>query len=275
MFTRAPRSLLRLYTLFHRGLSQLVAEPSLPPSGSIVYENSAHIHQSRPLRLNDLRDNAGAKKKKVRVGRGRGSGCGKTSGRGQKGQKARNSVPLGFEGGQTPLHKRFPKRRHYDPFARNLEEVPLGRIQRYIDIGRISRDAEVGIRELVKSGCVRKPKDGYVLVGGGGAFVEGIKIQVTECDPEAARQVIANGGSVELAWYNRLGFLKLLRPERWAKKKLPLPRWARPPPKFQHRYPDRRDDGLPIRKLESMEDVDQLSNVWKRIIHLREKKSLI
>lgn len=275
MLTRTSRFLPRFYTLAHRGLSQLVTDSSTPAPGSIVYKDASQIHRAHPFRLNDLRDNIGAKKKKVRVGRGRGSGCGKTSGRGQKGQKARNSVAVGFEGGQTPLQKRLPKRRYYDPFARALEQVPLGRIQRYIDIGRISRDKEVGIRELVKSGCVRKPKDGYVLVGGGGAFAEGIKIQVTECDPDAARQVIANGGSVELAWYNRLGFLKLLRPERWAKKNLPLPRWARPPPKFQHRYPDRREDGLPIRKLETMEDVEKVSDAWKRIIHLRKKKNLL
>ena len=82
-----------------------------------------------PLRLNDIRDNPGARKKKVRVGRGRGSGCGKTSGRGQKGQKARGSVRLGFEGGQTPLQKRLPKVNHHDPFARPLQPVSVGVIQ--------------------------------------------------------------------------------------------------------------------------------------------------
>eukprot|EP00177_Eucheuma_denticulatum_P008628 GFKZ01015703.1.p1 GENE.GFKZ01015703.1~~GFKZ01015703.1.p1 ORF type:complete len:275 (-),score=40.08 GFKZ01015703.1:1146-1970(-) len=274
MQSRLPLSLPRFSHLMHRGLSQL--SPSVPPpEGTFSYKNAANIHQTRPLRLNDIRDNIGAKKKKVRVGRGRGSGCGKTSGRGQKGQKARNSVRLGFEGGQTPLTKRFPKKRHFDPFARDLLPVPLGRIQKFIDIGRLDRQEEIGIRQLVKSGCVRKPKDGVILVPGGGAFVEGVKIQVTESEPEAARQVISNGGSVELAWYNKLGFLKLLRPERWEKKNLPLPRWARPPPKFEHRYPERREDGLPIRSVTTMDDVDKIEEAWKRIIHVREKKKVV
>src|SRR5882672_3910178 len=73
---------------------------------------------SRVMRLNELADNAGATKKRMRVARGVGSGKGKTAGRGVKGQKARDGVSInGFEGGQTPLHRRLPKRGFKNPNA--------------------------------------------------------------------------------------------------------------------------------------------------------------
>lgn len=262
----------------NHGLRQLVTQVAnstqpVPRSPRIAFANAGNIHETNPLRLDSIRDNDGAKKKKVRIGRGRGSGCGKTSGRGQKGTRARNSVRLGFEGGQTPLQKRLPKRNYYDRFERNLQPVPLGRIQHYIDIGRIdnSEGKAITMRELIRSGCVRKPKDGVLLVKGG-AFEEKVDIQITECEPEAASQVLAAGGKVTLAWYNKLGLRVLLKPEKWAQKGLPLPRWARPPPKFEHRYPDRRPDGLPVRRLNSQEDVDQLENAWRRVVHIRERQ---
>lgn len=244
-----------------------------PKTSRVAIANSQSMHSPHALRLYNIRDNDGAKKKKIRVGRGRGSGRGKTCGRGQKGQKARNSVSLGFEGGQTPLQKRFPKRNTFDPFARKLQPLTLGRLQRFIDIGRIdtSEGKEVTMNQLVRSGCVRKPVDGVILVRGGN-FAEKVHVQVTETEPDAASQVLAAGGKVTLAWYNKLGLLALIRPERWAQKGLPLPRWARPPPKFEHRYPDRREDGLPVRELQSQEDIDILESAWKRIVHLREVK---
>lgn len=69
------------------------------------------------LALNDLRDNPGARKQKTRKGRGIGSGKGKTAGRGHKGQKARGTMKFGFEGGQTPLRRRLPKRGFKNPFS--------------------------------------------------------------------------------------------------------------------------------------------------------------
>lgn len=243
----------------------------------IHVSNLEGIHCAYPLRLDNIRDNDGAKKEKVRIGRGRGSGCGKTSGRGQKGQRARNSVRLGFEGGQTPLHKRFPKRNHFDPFARKLEPLTLGRLQSFIDIGRIrvSEDgAAITMHQLVRSGCIGKPVDGVILVKGG-AFAEKVHVEVTESEPDAATQVLAAGGKVTLAWYNKLGLRALIKPEKWTEKNLPLPRWARPPPKFEHRYPERTEDGLPVRVLASQQDIDELGTSWKRIVHLREAKKVI
>lgn len=260
-----------LYPSSRRTLHTYFRKPKKP---TLTILNAENAHQSSPLRLDNLRDNHGARKPEVRIGRGRGSGCGKTSGRGQKGQRARNSVSLGFEGGQTPLHKRLPKRNHFDPFARVLEPIRLGRIQSFIDIGRLPSDREINIHDLVRSGCVRKPKDGVMLMPGG-IFDNRINIQVTEVDPEAARQVVAKGGSVTLAWYNKLGLRALIKPEKWTKKGLPLPCWARPPPKMEHRYPDRTEEGLPVRVLQSEEDVEELPGVWKRISHMRKQKMVM
>ena len=90
------------------------------------------------MKLNDIRDNAGARKGRMRVGRGIGSGKGKTAGRGQKGAKARSGVSVnGFEGGQMPLHMRIPKRGFNNIFAKDYAEVNLGMIQKAIDSGKL------------------------------------------------------------------------------------------------------------------------------------------
>ena len=77
------------------------------------------------LRLNDLRDNPGARKQKTRKGRGIGSGKGKTAGRGHKGQKARGTARFGFEGGQTPLRRRLPRRGFKNPFSLTFQVRPI------------------------------------------------------------------------------------------------------------------------------------------------------
>src|ERR1700735_5838589 len=82
------------------------------------------------MKLNDLRDNLGARKKRMTVGRGIGSGKGKTSGRGVKGQKARTGVSIrGFEGGQMPLHRRMPKRGFKNIFRKEYAIVNIGRLE--------------------------------------------------------------------------------------------------------------------------------------------------
>ena len=90
------------------------------------------------MKLNDIRDNPGARKDRIRVGRGIGSGKGKTGGRGQKGQKSRSGVAIkGFEGGQMPLHMRLPKRGFNTPFGKDYAEVNLGLVQKFIDAGKL------------------------------------------------------------------------------------------------------------------------------------------
>src|SRR4028119_796640 len=91
------------------------------------------------IKLNDLRDNPGARKSRMRVGRGIGSGKGKTAGRGQKGQTSRSGVSIfGRGGGQKPLHMRIPKRGFNNPFARDYAEVNLGAVQKLIDAGKLA-----------------------------------------------------------------------------------------------------------------------------------------
>src|SRR5882757_3766507 len=94
------------------------------------------------MKLNELKDNKGARAGRMRVGRGIGSGKGKTAGRGQKGAKARSGVSInGFEGGQMPLHMRLPKRGFNNIFARDYAEVNLGAIQKAVDAGKIEAGA--------------------------------------------------------------------------------------------------------------------------------------
>src|SRR6266702_7866037 len=121
------------------------------------------------MKLSDIADNAGSRKKRMRVGRGIGSGKGKQAGRGGKGQTARSGVRIkGFEGGQMPLHRRLPKRGFRNtPFAKRYNEVNLGRVQAAIDAGKLDAGASVDVAALVKAGVLRREKDGVRLLGVG------------------------------------------------------------------------------------------------------------
>ena len=105
------------------------------------------------MKLNDIRDNAGARKSRIRVGRGIGSGKGKTAGRGQKGQKARSGVAIkGFEGGQMPLHMRLPKRGFNNPFGKDFAEVNIGMVQKFIDAKKVAGASKGAIEAVEKAG---------------------------------------------------------------------------------------------------------------------------
>src|ERR1700742_4820095 len=120
------------------------------------------------MKLTDIADNAGSRKKRMRVGRGIGSGKGKTSGRGGKGQTARSGVRIkGFEGGQMPLHRRLPKRGFNNIFALEFNEINLGRIQAAVDRGLLDKGALIDEAALVKARVLRRPKAGVRLLGDG------------------------------------------------------------------------------------------------------------
>ena len=106
------------------------------------------------MKLNELPDNPGARKRRMRVGRGIGSGKGKTAGRGGKGQTARTGVAInGFEGGQMPLHRRLPKRGfNKNIFGRDFAVVNLGRLQQAIDAGQLDAGEPVD-----GAACGRRP----------------------------------------------------------------------------------------------------------------------
>ncbi len=150
------------------------------------------------MKLNDLRDNAGARKGRMRVGRGIGSGKGKTAGRGQKGAKARSGVSVnGFEGGQMPLHMRIPKRGFNNIFAKDFAEVNLGMIQKAIDNGKLDGKAVIDHAALQAAGLARGGKDGVRLLAKGEITAK-LKFAVTGVSKGALAAVEKAGGSVEL-----------------------------------------------------------------------------
>jgi large subunit ribosomal protein L15 len=151
------------------------------------------------MKLNELADRLGARKKRVRIGRGIGSGVGKTGGRGGKGQTARSGVRIkGFEGGQMPLHRRLPKRGFRNTsFARKLNEVNLGKVQAAIDAGKLDAGATVDAEALVKAGVLRRAKDGVRLLGSGDIKAK-VVFSVWGASKSAMAAVEKAGGSVTL-----------------------------------------------------------------------------
>jgi large subunit ribosomal protein L15 len=148
------------------------------------------------MKLNEIRNNPGARTSKARVGRGTGSGLGKTSGRGVKGAKARtgNSVH-GFEGGQMPLYMRMPKRGFNNIFANDFAEVNLGRIQKAIDAKKLDASAKITEDVLRKAGLVGKSRDG-VRVLGKGEIKAKLEIEVAGASKSAVEAVQKAGGSL-------------------------------------------------------------------------------
>ena len=150
------------------------------------------------MKLNNIRDNDGARKGRMRVGRGIGSGKGKTAARGQKGQKSRSGVAIkGFEGGQMPLHMRLPKRGFNNPFGKDYAEVNIGMVQKFIDAGKLDGKADVTEASLREVGLVRGGKDGVRLLGKGEIKTK-VKFVVTGATKGAIAAVEAAGGSVEV-----------------------------------------------------------------------------
>ena len=150
------------------------------------------------MKLNDIRDNPGARKVRIRVGRGIGSGKGKTGGRGQKGQKSRSGVAIkGFEGGQMPLHMRLPKRGFNNPFGKDFAEVNLGMVQKFIDAGKLDAKKVVDHEALKAAGLARGGKDGVRLLGKGELKAK-VTFAVAGASKGAIEAVEKAGGSVEL-----------------------------------------------------------------------------
>ena len=150
------------------------------------------------MKLNELKDNQGARKGRMRVGRGIGSGKGKTAGRGQKGAKARSGVSIaGFEGGQMPLHMRLPKRGFNNIFARDYAEVNIGAVQKAIDAGKLDVKATLDHDALKGAGLGRGGKDGVRLLGKGELKAK-LAFKVAGVSKGAREAVEKAGGSIEL-----------------------------------------------------------------------------
>ena len=151
------------------------------------------------MKLNEIRDNPGAHYRAKRVGRGIGSGKGKTSARGGKGQTARTGVALnGFEGGQTPLHRRLPKRGFNNKiFRKDFKVINLGRLQAALDSGKLKPDGTLDAAALVLSGLLRRPGDGVRLLAKG-ELRTAITIEVAGASDAAIAAVEKAGGKVIL-----------------------------------------------------------------------------
>jgi large subunit ribosomal protein L15 len=150
------------------------------------------------MKLSDIADNAGSRKKRMRVGRGIGSGKGKTAGRGGKGQTARSGVRIkGFEGGQMPLHRRLPKRGFNNIFRLDFAEINLDRLQQAIDAKLVDIKETVTAESLVKTGVLRRAKDGLRLLGRGELKAK-LAIEVHGASKSAIAAVEKAGGTVKI-----------------------------------------------------------------------------
>jgi large subunit ribosomal protein L15 len=150
------------------------------------------------MKLNELKDNEGARKGRMRVGRGIGSGKGKTCGRGHKGQKSRSGVSVnGFEGGQMPLYRRLPKRGFNNIFKKSFAEVNLGSLQAAIESGKLKSGDTVTAESLEKAGVIRRSLDG-IRVLGGGELKEKLSLEVAGITSSAKEAVEKVGGSVKV-----------------------------------------------------------------------------
>ncbi len=145
------------------------------------------------MKLHELKPASGAKRSPKRVGRGIGSGLGKTSTKGHKGQKARAGGGKGaqFEGGQTPLVRRLPKRGFTNVFKKDFAVVNLK------DLEVFAEGTEVTPELLLEQGIISKVKDGVKLLGSG-EVSKALTVKVHGISKSAAEKIVAAGGKVEV-----------------------------------------------------------------------------
>lgn len=144
------------------------------------------------MRLNDLSPAPGSRKERKRVGRGIGSGHGRTCGRGTKGQKARNKVRMGFEGGQTPLHRRIPHRRGFkNPFRDEYAVVNLNRIAKLTGVTEVTPEL------LLERGLIKDPS-ARVKILGTGELTAPLVIRAHSFSKSAIEKIQKVGGTVEV-----------------------------------------------------------------------------
>lgn len=150
------------------------------------------------MRLNQLSDNTGSRQSKKRVGRGIGSGMGKTSTRGQKGQRARNTVAPGFEGGQNPLYRRLPIRgfNNYN-FRTEYVEVNVSALQKLVDSKVLKDGAKVDLETLQKLGLTKKTCSGLKVLGNGELKAK-LDITAAASTKSAAEKVAKAGGKLTI-----------------------------------------------------------------------------
>jgi large subunit ribosomal protein L15 len=149
------------------------------------------------MKLHELRDNPGAHKKSKRLGRGIGSGKGKTSGKGVKGQKAREGVSLnGFEGGQLPIYRRLPKRGFHNLFRKVYAPVNLDAVERAVTDGKLDAATPITEESLRAAGLVSGRKVDGVRLLARGEVTRALHITVSGASAAAVAAVQKAGGDV-------------------------------------------------------------------------------
>ena len=144
------------------------------------------------MNLNELQPSEGSRSLRARKGRGRSAGNGKTSGRGQKGQKARSKTRLGFEGGQMPLYRRIPKRGFTNI---NRKEYAIVNLTTLND--RFEDGAEINPAVLVEAGIVKNEKDGIKILGNG-EISKKLTVKANKFSASATSAIEAAGGKTEV-----------------------------------------------------------------------------
>lgn len=144
------------------------------------------------LSLNNLRPAKGSTHRKKRLGRGPGTGLGKTSGRGEKGQKSRSgySMKIGFEGGQMPLHRRLPKRGFTNIFKKKWIEVSLEALEK-----AFSANDEVTPEVMHRRGIIKKAKHDIVVLGNG-EVSKSLKVSAHRFTKSAREKIEKAGGAI-------------------------------------------------------------------------------
>lgn len=151
------------------------------------------------MNLNELRDNEGSRYRKKRLGRGIGSGKGKTSGKGVKGQKAREGVSLnGFEGGQLPLYRRLPKRGFKNIFRKVYAPINLDAVEKAFAEGKLEAGVTVTESALKTAGLVGTGKYAGVRILGNGALSRAVTFEVSGASASAVAAVEKAGGSIKV-----------------------------------------------------------------------------
>ena len=145
------------------------------------------------MEMHELGPAYGATSSKKRIGRGIGSGLGKTAGKGHKGQKARSGgkIRRGFEGGQTPLYRRLPKRGFKNHFAIEYATINVSDLEKY-EAGTV-----VNIELLINDGTIKKELDGLKVLGGG-KLTKNLTVEAKKFSASAKSKIEAAGGKIEV-----------------------------------------------------------------------------
>ncbi len=148
------------------------------------------------FQLNTIKDNKGARRPKKLLGRGLGSGLGKTSGRGGKGQTARSGVSInGFEGGQTPLYRRLPKRGFVNIHRMSMYELDFHKINRIVEKGELAEGGQIDREFLIMKRYMPQHIQGISLIANGIPKV-GVKVAATRSSKKAQSLLEKAGGSL-------------------------------------------------------------------------------